>query len=48
MAEPAKCSFTKEAILQRYSDVFAERVGCLEGKLHLERDQPTTPVQMPV
>ena len=48
MAEPAKCSLTKEAILERYSDVFAERVGCLEGKLHLERDQSVTPVQMPV
>ena len=48
MAEPAKCSLTKEAIVERYSDVFAECVGCLEGKLHLERDQSVTPVQMPV
>ena len=39
MAEPAKSSLTKEAILERYSDVFAERAGCREGKLHLERDQ---------
>ena len=48
MAEPAKCSLTKEAILERNSDVFAERVGCLEGKLHLERNQSVMPVQMPV
>ena len=48
MAEPAKCSLRKEAILEIYSDVFAERVGCLEGKLHLERYQSVTPVQMPV
>ena len=48
MAEIAGCSLTKEAILERYSDVFAEPVGCLEGKLHLERDRSVTPVQMPV
>ena len=48
LGETAGCPLTKEAILERYSDVFAERVGCLEGKLHLERGQSVTPVQMPV
>ena len=48
IAERAGCSNTKESILERYSDAFAECVGCLEGKLILERHEPITPVRMPV
>ena len=39
---------TRDAVMERYRDVFSEEVGHLEGGLHLELDPQIAPVQLPV
>ena len=40
--------FSKDDIMRLYSDVFADEVGLLEGRLHLEIDKVVQPVELPV
>ena len=39
---------TLDRVVQRYSDVFDDKLGQLEGRLHLDIDPTVTPVQLPV
>ena len=39
---------SKDDIMWLYSDVCADEVGLLEGRLHLEIDKDVQPVQLPV
>ena len=39
---------TRDAVMERYRDVFSEEVGHLEGDLHLELDLQIAPVRLPV
>ena len=42
------CSGSKDDIVQLYSAVFADEVGILEGRLHLEIDKDVQLVQLRV
>ena len=43
-AQPLKL----DQVVQQYSDVFDDKLGQLEGRLHLDIDPTVTPVQLPV
>ena len=42
-----KLKFTKDAVMSQYSDVFAEKLGRMEGKVYLESDPNVAPTVMP-
>ena len=42
-----KSTFTKDAEMSEYSDVFGEELGRMEGKVHLESDPNVAPTVMP-
>ena len=42
-----KPTFTRDAVMSEYSDVFGEELGLMEGKVHLETDPNVAPTVMP-
>ena len=42
-----KPTFTRDAVISEYSDVFGEELGQMDGKVHLETDPNVAPAVMP-